>query len=106
MRRACNKCGGTGVTVDTGLSLPCSICNSLGYVELDNVVLAHMTTSHDLDPDQLLVEAVGELDDVVIVGYDKDGGEYFAASKSSGADVHWLLHRAAIRLLNSVDKEP
>lgn len=56
-------------------------------------------TRLDLAPDDVLGAAVGELSTVVVLGYDKDGKEYFASSVSDGADVLWLLERCKVNLL-------
>ena len=56
-------------------------------------------TRLDLSPDRVLDAAVGELDGVVILGYKKDGSEYFASSYADGGDVLWLLGRLKKQLL-------
>lgn len=48
-------------------------------------------TRHDIDPDQVLKAAIGQMEGVVLCGYDKDGNTYFASSYSSGGDTLWLL---------------
>lgn len=70
----------------------------------DNVVDFNGITKLDLDPDRVLQKAIGELDRVVIVGYHKDGSEYFASSVADGSDVNWLLDRCKLRLLQIVDQ--
>jgi len=62
-------------------------------------------TRLDLDPDRLLQAAVGKLESVVIVGYDKDGHEFFASSVADGAESLWLLQRAAHKLLCMPDAD-
>ena len=56
-------------------------------------------TKLDLPPDRILDAAVGELEGVVILGYKKDGSEYFASSYADGGDVLWLLERCKKQLL-------
>lgn len=56
-------------------------------------------TKLDLPPDRLLEAAVGQLDGVVILGYDKEGKEYFASSYADGGDVLWLMERLKKQLL-------
>ncbi len=51
-------------------------------------------TSLDSNPDRVLEEAVGELETVVVLGFTKDGAEYFASSVSDGGTVTWLMDRA------------
>lgn len=61
-------------------------------------------TTLDLPTEQVLEMAKeAGLTDVVVIGYDKDGDEYFASSKSDGGDVLWLLERAKYKLLTLVE---
>lgn len=69
----------------------------------NNVVDFTGVTRLDLDPDRILKNATGYLSEVVILGFTKDGEEYFASSKASGADVLWHLERAKKKLLEMVD---
>jgi hypothetical protein len=57
-------------------------------------------TRLDLNPDMVLENTKGKLEGVIIIGYDKDGEEYFASSYADGGDVLWLLERMKMRLLN------
>jgi hypothetical protein len=70
---------------------------------MGDVVILQTITKLDLPPDRLLDAALGELESVVIVGHAKDGSEYFASSVADGADALWLLERAKLRLLRTVD---
>ncbi|MCD6674859.1 MAG: hypothetical protein LT106_18655 [Burkholderiaceae bacterium] len=56
-------------------------------------------TRLNIDPDRALEMAVGKLEGVVIIGYTKDGEEYFASSYADGGDVLWLLERCKLALL-------
>ena len=71
---------------------------------MNNVVHLNCITSIDLPADRILEAAIGNLDKVVIVGYDKDGEEYFASSIADGADVVWLFERAKKKLLEIADQ--
>jgi len=71
-----------------------------------NVIDLPVVTRLNLDPDRVLNKAIGELKDVIIVGYDKDGNEYFASSIADGGEVNWLLDRMKLMLLRSVDDQP
>lgn len=67
-------------------------------------------TRLDFPVDRVLEEAKGKIDDgsdggVIICGYDKDGGLYFASSFADGGDVLWLLEKCKQALLN-VDHTP
>ena len=67
----------------------------------DKIVSFPGITSLDLPPDRVLREAIGKLDGVVVMGYEKgeDGEEYFASSYADGGDVLWLLARCKKKLL-------
>lgn len=71
---------------------------------MSNVVILPCTTKLDLSPERVLDAAKDQLETVVILGWDKDGKEYFASSCSDGADVVWLLERLKLQLLRTVDK--
>lgn len=71
---------------------------------MSNVVDIGCITTLDLDPDRILEKAIGELKQVVVIGWKHDGGEYFASSKADGGDVLWMLERAKILLLQIPDK--
>jgi hypothetical protein len=60
-------------------------------------------TRLDMDPDRVLSAAVAKMEGVVVIGYDKDGDEYFASSYADGGTVLWLLERCKTRLLATVD---
>ena len=62
-------------------------------------------TRLDIDPDRILNAAVGECDSVVIIGYDKDGDEYFASSIADGGTVLWLIERMKKQLLDVPDQD-
>lgn len=69
----------------------------------DNVVVLGMPTKLDIPPDRVLTAAVGNLETVMVIGYDKDGGEYFAASSADRALLVWILERAKHNLLVMAD---
>jgi hypothetical protein len=57
-------------------------------------------TKLDLEPSVVLEFARNAgLTEVVVVGFDADGDEYFCASQADGAQVLWHLQRAAHKLL-------
>jgi len=57
-------------------------------------------TKLDIPPDRILKEAFGILESAIIIGYDKEGNEYFASSRADGGDVLWLLERTKTKLLS------
>lgn len=69
------------------------------YTRLD------VATRLDLDPDMILQEAIGQLESVVIIGYDKNDNEYFASSIAAGDTVVWLFERCKLKLLRMADDE-
>ena len=40
-----------------------------------------------------VIENCKQLDMIVVMGYDKDGNEYFASSSGDAQEVYWLLGR-------------
>lgn len=62
-------------------------------------------TRLDLPADQVLEGAVGKMESVVIIGYAKDGTEYFASTLADGADVLWLLERCKHSLMMIVEED-
>ena len=68
-----------------------------------NVTVLPVVTSHDLPVDRVLQEAhEAGLEMCVIVGYTKDGDEYFGSNVADGAEVVWCMERAKLKLLNMV----
>lgn len=70
---------------------------------MDNVVYLDTITRLDIPADRVIEQAMGKLESVVIIGYTKDGEEYFAASEADGAQVLWKLERAKLMLLQVCD---
>lgn len=56
-------------------------------------------TSHDLPPDRVLETAIGQMEGVLVIGYDLDGKEYFASSYADGGNMLWLLERCKLAIL-------
>lgn len=56
-------------------------------------------TSLDIDPDRVLAKAQGQLQAVVVIGYDQDGQLYVATSYADGGDMLWALEQAKRKLL-------
>lgn len=69
----------------------------------DNVVLLHCTTKLD-DPAERVLNGEAGLDQVVIVGYDKDGREYFASSVADGGQVIYRLQRGIWNMNTHMDR--
>lgn len=71
---------------------------------MNNVVRFTGITKLDIHADHVLESAIGKLEGVVVLGYDKDGQEYFASSYADGGDMLWLLERAKKALLEMADE--
>lgn len=72
-----------------------------------NVVYLSNVTQLDLPADRILERASGQLEGVVIIGFTKDGDEYFASSYADGGTVLWLMERfkAALVKISPEDVE-
>lgn len=64
-----------------------------------NVKVLNMLTKLDIPPDRLLINAIGNMEDVVIIGWDKNNEFYFSSSQANGGDILWLIELAKKRLL-------
>jgi hypothetical protein len=71
----------------------------------DNVHILPVVTRIDTTPDRVLEAAIGKLESVVVIGFGKDGEEYFASNQTDGGDVLWKLERAKHKLMCIVDKD-
>ena len=56
-------------------------------------------TKLDLDTDIILENNKGKLEGFVILGYTKDGEEYFAGTYADGGATLWLLERCKQKLV-------
>lgn len=73
---------------------------------MTNVVTLPVVTTLPLNPERVLSAAIGaELTEVVVIGYTKDGTEYFASSVADGGSVLWHLERAKLKLLTLHESE-
>ena len=70
---------------------------------MPKVIPLNNLTRLDLPVDRVLESAKSELTGVVILGYDKEGDEYFASTYADGGDVLWLLERCKKSLLDQSD---
>lgn len=70
---------------------------------MGDVVDLPVITTLDCAPDKVLSAAMGELESVVIIGYDKEGDEYFASSIADGGTSLWLMERFKKMLLEVQD---
>lgn len=67
---------------------------------MDNVVDFNGITRLPSDPYRIIKKACqAEMTSIVIIGFDKDGEEFFASSEADGGAVLWHLERAKKKLL-------
>lgn len=68
---------------------------------MGDVVILPVITSLDCPAERILSMALqDELDKVVIMGYHKDGSEFFASSIADGGTVLWMMERSKIKLMD------
>ena len=63
-------------------------------------------TKLDLPADRVLEGAMEKMEGVVLLGWTKDGLEYFASSYADGGTVMWLLERCKMRLIHEQEYHP
>ena len=69
---------------------------------MSDVVVLPVITKIDCPAERILNGGLEKgLESVVILGYDKDGDEYFASSIADGGTVLWLLERLKRQLLST-----
>lgn len=69
---------------------------------MGDVVLLNVVTRLDIPVERVLDGATNaELEEVVVIGYDKEGEFYFSSNKANGGSVLWLLEQAKKELLNA-----
>lgn len=73
---------------------------------MDNVVTAPIVSRLD-EPVERSFERAREagLTSVVIMGYDKNGQEFFSSSIADGGAVLWLIERHKLGLLTVMDEQ-
>jgi len=65
------------------------------------VIPLGMVTRLDLPVERVLEQAKGQMDHVVLMGWDKEGELYFASTFADGGEVMWLLEACKARLLRA-----
>jgi hypothetical protein len=69
---------------------------------MGDILRLPVRTRLDCLPERTIQDAIeANLESVVIMGYDKDGDEYFASSIADSGTVLWLLERLKRQLLAS-----
>lgn len=65
----------------------------------NNVIDLPVITTLNLDPDRVLENLKGQLEGFVLMGYDKEGEEFFSSTYADGGEVLWLIERLKKQLL-------
>ncbi len=60
-------------------------------------------TKLNVNPDLVLQEAMGKLEGVIVIGYDKEGNEFFSSSYADGGFVVWHIERVKYKLMQVAD---
>jgi len=56
------------------------------------IIKANIPTKRPISPDSVLNEAVGKLKTVLVIGWEEESGDFYAASSDpDGGTVLWLL---------------
>ena len=67
---------------------------------MSNVVRLDVITKLDLQPDDVLQDAVGQYPGgVFVAGYDKSGNIQIASSIADGGTILWMMEVAKVRLM-------
>lgn len=61
-------------------------------------------TTLDIPASRVLDNAPRDMTQAVVIGYDADGGFYFASSQADGGDVLWLLELAKHKLITTAEE--
>jgi hypothetical protein len=78
------------------------IIHSIKLNGMDNVVLLSDYTTEEVHPNKVLMGAINSvLDVVIVVGYTKDGAEFFASSTGNHETTNWLLDVGKMRLIRA-----
>lgn len=73
---------------------------------MGEVVTLDCVTRLDIPAERVLTQALERgLQNVVVIGYDADGEEYFCSSIADGGTALWLMERCKMKLLTMGDPE-
>lgn len=69
---------------------------------MENVVTLSEYTTDEIHPNKVLMGAINAgMDVVIVVGYTKEGTEYFASSTGNHEATNWLMDVAKMRLMKA-----
>ena len=80
------------------------VLHSVTLKEDEKVVPFTGITTERFRPDRVLMGAFGKLDDVMVIGWDHEGGLYFSCSNPDGPEALWLLRVVEKELLAISDE--
>lgn len=64
-----------------------------------NLEVLNMITTQNISPDIVLLNCVGKMKNIIVIGWDKDNYFYFASSQTDGGHVLLLMELAKKTLL-------
>lgn len=68
---------------------------------MDNIEIFPAAKPSEMEPDIFLQKATGKLQDVVIIGWEKDSDDFYLASSTPRlAEINWLLDIAKKRIMD------
>ena len=71
---------------------------------MSNIIDLPVITTLPIDPKRVLTKACDvDFERVMIIGYTKDGDEYFASSEADGGTCLWDMERAKHALMRIAD---
>jgi hypothetical protein len=68
----------------------------------NNVIRFTGLTKLDIEPDNILQKAIGELKEVLVIGTTKDGNQYLASSSSDAKNMIWHIETAKFMIMESI----
>ena len=77
------------------------VLHSVTLKEDEKVVPFTGVTTERISPDRILMSALNILEDVIVVGWRKDGHLHTASSNPNGPEFLWLLRMAEAEFLEA-----
>jgi hypothetical protein len=71
---------------------------------MGEVIDGNFQTTLPIDPDKVLAKAIGELNYVLVLGYQKDGSFYMAVSESEAEKAVFTTELFKHKILSSIDE--
>jgi len=72
-----------------------------GFNMNEKIIYIDNETNLDIDPDRVIKAAIGKLESVAIVGYDKDGKLYMSSSCGDYFEINYLLDKYKQLIMNT-----